>query len=229
MRRFVYCKVVLATSLMWVLVDVFLLLYFSECNKCDDKKERSLLPALRAVISRNQEGPGEMGKAVLIPKDDQEKMKELFKINQFNLMASDLIALNRSLPDVRLDGCKTKVYPNELPNTSVVIVFHNEAWSTLLRTVYSVINRSPHRLLSEIILVDDASEREFLKASLENYVKNLEVSIKIIRMEQRSGLIRARLRGAAASKGQVITFLDAHCECTLGWLEPLLARIKEDR
>lgn len=57
-----------------------------------------------AVISRNQEGPGEMGKAVLIPKDDQEKMKELFKINQFNLMASDLIALNRSLPDVRLDG-----------------------------------------------------------------------------------------------------------------------------
>ncbi|XP_059676338.1 polypeptide N-acetylgalactosaminyltransferase 13 isoform X5 [Gavia stellata] len=230
MRRFVYCKVVLATSLMWVLVDVFLLLYFSECNKCDDKKERGqidgdVLHPLRGA----HEGPGEMGKAVLIPKDDQEKMKELFKINQFNLMASDLIALNRSLPDVRLDGCKTKVYPDELPNTSVVIVFHNEAWSTLLRTVYSVINRSPHRLLSEIILVDDASEREFLKTSLENYVKNLEVSIKIIRMEQRSGLIRARLRGAAASKGQVITFLDAHCECTLGWLEPLLARIKEDR
>ncbi|CAD7690697.1 unnamed protein product [Nyctereutes procyonoides] len=181
------------------------------------------------VISRNQEGPGEMGKAVLIPKDDQEKMKELFKINQFNLMASDLIALNRSLPDVRLEGCKTKVYADELPNTSVVIVFHNEAWSTLLRTVYSVINRSPRYLLSEVILVDDASERDFLKLTLENYVKNLEVPVKIIRMEERSGLIRARLRGAAASKGQVITFLDAHCECTLGWLEPLLARIKEDR
>lgn len=53
--------------------------------------------------------------------------------------------------------------------------------------------------------------------------------MKILRMEQRSGLIRARLRGAAATKGQVITFLDAHCECTIGWLEPLLARIKEDR
>lgn len=47
MRRFVYCKVVLTTSLVWVLVDVFLLLYFSECNKCDDKKDGSLLPALR--------------------------------------------------------------------------------------------------------------------------------------------------------------------------------------
>ncbi|XP_035807394.1 polypeptide N-acetylgalactosaminyltransferase 13 isoform X2 [Amphiprion ocellaris] len=228
MRRFVYCKVVLTTSLVWVLVDVFLLLYFSECNKCDDRKDRSLLPALR-VISRSHEGPGEMGKAVNIPKDDQEKMKELFKINQFNLMASDMIALNRSLPDVRLDGCKTKVYSDDLPNTSIVIVFHNEAWSTLLRTVHSVINRSPRHLLVEVVLVDDASEREFLKKKLENYVRTLEVPVRILRMEQRSGLIRARLRGAAATTGQVITFLDAHCECTVGWLEPLLARIKEDR
>uniref|UniRef100_A0A8P4G2F7 Polypeptide N-acetylgalactosaminyltransferase n=1 Tax=Dicentrarchus labrax TaxID=13489 RepID=A0A8P4G2F7_DICLA len=229
MRRFIYCKVVLTTSLVWVLVDVFLLLYFSECNKCDDRKDRSLLPALRAVISRSHEGPGEMGKAVNIPKDDQEKMKELFKINQFNLMASDMIALNRSLPDVRLDGCKTKVYFDDVPNTSIVIVFHNEAWSTLLRTVHSVINRSPRHLLMEIVLVDDASERDFLKKKLENYVRTLEVPVRILRMEQRSGLIRARLRGAAATKGQVITFLDAHCECTVGWLEPLLARIKEDR
>ncbi|RMC18890.1 hypothetical protein DUI87_04787 [Hirundo rustica rustica] len=189
MRRFGYCRVVLATSLLWVLLDVFLLLYFSECNKCQDSKERSLLPALRAVISRSQEGPGEMGRAVLIPREEQEKMKELFKINQFNLLASDRIALNRSLPDVRLDGCRSKVYPEELPDTSVVIVFHNEAWSTLLRTVHSVIARSPPRLLAEILLVDDASEREFLKASLENYVRKLAVPVRILRMEQRKTVV----------------------------------------
>jgi len=59
MRRFAYCKVILATSLVWVMLDMFILLYFSECNKCDDKKERGLpgrqgewiLPYILTVIN----------------------------------------------------------------------------------------------------------------------------------------------------------------------------------
>lgn len=35
--------------------------------------------------------------------------------------------------------------------------------------------------------------------------------------------------GAKICNGQIITFLDAHCECARGWLEPLLAEIKDDR
>ncbi len=42
-------------------------------------------------------------------------------------------------------------------------------------------------------------------------------------------LSSGRLLGAKHVKGSVITFLDAHCECTEGWLEPLLAEIAKNR
>lgn len=93
-------------------------------------------------------------------------------------------------------SCKNKQFASRLPTTSIVIVFHNEAWTTLLRTVWSVINRSPRPLLKEIILVDDASEREWLGRKLENYVKTLPVNTFVLRTVNRSGLIRARLLGA---------------------------------
>lgn len=45
----------------------------------------------------------------------------------------------------------------------------------------------------------------------------------------RSGLIQSRLTGAREAQGDVLIFLDAHCECAHGWLQPLLNRVKESR
>ncbi|XP_033227688.1 polypeptide N-acetylgalactosaminyltransferase 13-like isoform X2 [Belonocnema kinseyi] len=186
------------------------------------------------LINKNMFNPrpfeGRDGDPVLIPSKDFYVMQQLFQINRFNLMASDRIPLNRSLPDVRKKRCISRYANTEgLPNTTVIIVFHNEAWSTLLRTVHSVINRSPTHLLEEIILVDDDSDREFLKLPLDEYVGKLTVPTQVIRSGKRVGLINARLLGAKAAKGAVLTFLDAHCECTVGWLEPLLEAISKNR
>ncbi|CAG2173966.1 unnamed protein product, partial [Oppiella nova] len=178
-------------------------------------------------IPNPQEWPGELGQGVTVP-EDQETYDKYFKVQQFNILASDRIALNRTLKDSRMESCLTKQYANELPNASVIIVFHNEAFSTLIRTLHSVIKTSSNLLL-EIILVDDSSTKVYLKQHLNHYVRQLSVPMKIIRMGRRSGLIQARLLGSAHAKGQVLVFLDSHCECNEGWLEPLLDRIADDR
>lgn len=48
-------------------------------------------------------------------------------------------------------------------------------------------------------------------------------------MHERQGLIRAKIEGAKYATGEVVVFLDSHCEANAGWLEPLLQRIKEKR
>ncbi|NXH31246.1 GLT12 acetylgalactosaminyltransferase, partial [Myiagra hebetior] len=141
---------------------------------------------------------------------------------------SDRISLHRRLPERWNPLCREMKYDYySLPKTSVVIAFYNEAWSTLLRTVHSVLETSPDILLEEVILVDDYSDKEHLKETLENYVASLR-KVRLIRANKREGLVRARLLGASVAKGDILTFLDCHCECHEGWLEPLLARIAEE-
>lgn len=41
--------------------------------------------------------------------------------------------------------------------------------------------------------------------------------VKIVRTTERSGLIRARIAGAKAATGDVLIFLDSHCEVGPGW------------
>ena len=55
------------------------------------------------LIHNPKTWPGENGVGVTIPKKDEALKNEKFVINQFNILASDQIALNRSIRDVRME------------------------------------------------------------------------------------------------------------------------------
>ncbi|XP_054758573.2 N-acetylgalactosaminyltransferase 7-like [Lytechinus pictus] len=196
-------------------------------------------PVLRSTMGNfepppedeRRQGAGEYGRPVMLNPSDQEKYDQSFKEYGFNMVISDRIALDRTVNDIRQDECRYWHYPTNLPNTSVVVVFHNEGWSTLLRTVHSIINTSPPNLLQEVILVDDFSDKSHLQARLQQYIDEpqFQGKVKLYRNSKREGLIRSRIFGAEQSRGQVVTFLDAHCECSPNWLVPLLTEIALNR
>ncbi|XP_046394332.1 N-acetylgalactosaminyltransferase 6-like [Ischnura elegans] len=175
-----------------------------------------------------RKGPGEQGVAFYLSPKDDEKKAELYKVNGFNAYLSDKIALNRSLPDIRHSGCKKKKYLPNLPTVSVIVPFHNEHWSTLLRTVYSVLIRSPKHIIKEIILVDDFSSKDHTKKPLDDYLATHVPKARVIHLPERMGLIRARLAGAKKAVGEVLVFLDSHTEANVNWLPPLLEPIAQD-
>ncbi|CAG5121704.1 unnamed protein product, partial [Candidula unifasciata] len=157
----------------------------------------------------------------------QKKQKEEnFKVHYFDEWISKKIAVHRRLPDNRPQECK-KVANTSLPSVSVLIVFYNEAWTTLLRTIHSILDRTSDHLLKEIILLDDFSNMDHLKEPLEVYVQPLP-KVRLFRAKERLGLIRARNAVFDHASGEVVVFLDSHVECFPGWLEPLLAPIHAD-
>ncbi|KAK3759427.1 hypothetical protein RRG08_009099 [Elysia crispata] len=179
-------------------------------------------------------GPGEGGKPFQfelknMTADEQSKYNTGWRLNSFNQYASDIISIHRSLPDGRSDACKEQAqsYTANLQDISVIIIFHNEAFSVLLRSVHSILSRTPDHLLREIILVDDLSSHEDLKEPLDKYFNDFP-KVQIVRATKRQGLTRARLLGYFVSTAPILVFLDSHIECFPMWAEPLCSRIEQD-
>ncbi|KAM8788527.1 polypeptide N-acetylgalactosaminyltransferase 5 isoform 2-T2 [Rhynchonycteris naso] len=150
----------------------------------EDHKMHQVLSIDMTLSPRDPKAPGQFGHPIVVPHGKEKEAERRWKEGNFNVYLSDLIPVDRAIEDTRPVGCAKQLVHNNLPTTSVIMCFVDEVWSTLLRSVHSVLNRSPPHLIKEILLVDDFS-----------------------------------------TKGDVLTFLDSHVECNIGWLEPLLERV----
>nr|XP_023501813.1 polypeptide N-acetylgalactosaminyltransferase 18 isoform X6 [Equus caballus] len=168
----------------------------------------------------------------LSPEGRRVALKQ-FQYYGYNAYLSDRLPLDRPLPDLRPSGCRNLSFPDSLPEVSIVFIFVNEALSVLLRSIHSAIERTPPHLLKEIILVDDNSSNEELKEKLTEYVDKVNGQkpgfIKVVRHSKQEGLIRSRVSGWRAATAPVVALFDAHVEFNVGWAEPVLTRIKENR
>lgn len=147
----------------------------------------------------------------------------------FYLNLSNALPLDRKAVDARSQYCRWVTYDLDMmDDASVIITFYNEHISTLLRSVHSVLNRTPPPLLREIILVDDHSSSPSIVSGgfLDQYIPLLPKT-KLLRLPERRGLVHARLAGARVASAPVLVFLDSHIEVNKGWIQPQLKRLAE--
>ncbi|MFT7819285.1 putative polypeptide N-acetylgalactosaminyltransferase 8, partial [Arapaima gigas] len=169
-----------------------------------------------------------------LPEEEQRKAQALYEQFGYNVYLSDRLPLNRHISDTRHERCLTKKYPDDLPTIGVILIYLDEALSIIKRAIQSVIDKTPAKLLKEIILVDDNSSNADLFGNLDKFIKSMEnkhpsLRFTKVRHNQQMGLAQARISGWSAATADVVAILDAHIEVNVGWAEPLLTQIKANR
>ena len=135
--------------------------------------------------------------------------------------------LRDNIPDFRPPICVNQSYKPSSTKVSVIINYHNELLSLVLRSVYSVLAAIPPPNLEEVILIDDASNltSHHELREVEPLLSSLTVSVKFYRWEENRGLIYSRRWGAQHAAGRAVLVLDSHVEVKPGFIEPLLSLV----
>ena len=89
-----------------------------------------------------------------------------------------------------------------LQKTSIIITFYNEGFSTLLRTIYSILHTSPAGLLQEIILIDDMSNFNYLGEKLDTELEELN---KLLPQPNFVRLVRLKKSGCNFFCANIVT------------------------
>uniref|UniRef100_A0A915DIQ3 Uncharacterized protein n=1 Tax=Ditylenchus dipsaci TaxID=166011 RepID=A0A915DIQ3_9BILA len=140
-----------------------------------------------------------------------------YKHYSFNVLVSDKLGPKRRIKeDAAHERCSLLNYNNIELTTSMVIIYHNEAFSVLVRMINGILDSTPQHILAEIILYDDFSDQKLaIEPALKQYAV-LEAwdsqKIKFFKSAKREGLIRAKVYASRLATADVLVFLDSHCE-----------------
>ena len=110
---------------------------------------------------------------------------------------------------------------------SVLIVYHNEDIMLLLRTITTLVYRTPSNNLLEVLLIDDCSDDGHAD-EIREYAVGMRIPVRLSRNNENLGIANSRLLGLNKALGSVVMILDSHMEVGEMWLEPLL-RILSDK
>lgn len=101
---------------------------------------------------------------------------------------SDHISYNRSLRDMRNPLCSEEVYDlGSMLKISLIIVFYNEPYSILLRTIHNALNTIPSQVLNELIIIDDASTDDVFENKFKYFIETrfpIDI-VKLHRLKER--------------------------------------------
>ena len=122
---------------------------------------------------------------------------------------SNFIAVKRQLRDVRYPECKAKpLATNNLPRTSIIIIFCNERLSFILRTIWSILCHTPRSLLHEIILIDDASNTTEITQALPWFlaIRFPKENVRMVRNAFQMSLMESKNIGARSAEGKLLVY-----------------------
>ena len=124
--------------------------------------------------------------------EDKKILDDGYDKFAFNSLVSSRLGFFRDINDTRHKHCLGKSFPESLPTVSVIICFYNEDFYTLMRSVFSVVRRTPQHLLKEVFLINDNSDdKEVIEKIQDEVEQNIELSVvKLLTPEERLGLIR---------------------------------------
>lgn len=104
------------------------------------------------------------------------------------------------------------------PTVSVIVPARNA--SALLARALDGLAAGDPSPLAEVVVVDDASTDDTARVAAER-------GARVVRLERQSGPAAARNAGIAASRGELLVFLDADCVPAPGWLEALMVALED--